>query len=135
MTLELDSFEKAIASLAEALKAYREQPNDLIRDACIQRFEYTYEISHKMLKRYLEMTEASADTIDGKTFPGLIRTSFEKGLLLHSWDVWSNYKDARNATAHTYNAEKAREVFKSIPGFLDEAQYILKELQGRANQT
>jgi len=136
MTLELDSFEKAVASLAEALKAHGEQPtNNLIRDACIQRFEYTYELSHKMLKRYLEMTEASRETIDEMTFPTLIRTGHEKGLLLSSWDVWKDYREKRGATSHSYNEAKAKEVFESVPRFLDEARYLLKELQGRSQQT
>jgi nucleotidyltransferase substrate binding protein (TIGR01987 family) len=136
MTLELDSFEKAVASLAEALKAQGEQStNTLIRDACIQRFEYTYELSHKMLKRYLEMTEASQETIDEMTFPTLIRTGHEKGLLLSSWDVWKGYREKRGATSHTYNEKKAQEVFEGIPNFLDEARYLLRELQGRVQQT
>lgn len=34
----------------------------------IQCFEFTYELSHKMLKRYLESTAASPEEIDFITF-------------------------------------------------------------------
>ncbi len=46
----------------------------------ILRFEYTYELSHKMLKRYFEMTEPNAEMIDQMLFPDLIRTASERGL-------------------------------------------------------
>jgi len=46
----LTTFEKALLSLEKAL----EQPkNEFIRDSVIQRFEYTYELAWKMLRRFL----------------------------------------------------------------------------------
>lgn len=132
ITLDLTSLINALASLDEAVNESNKQPDNLfVRDATIQRFEYSYEISHKMLKRYLEMTESSTGEIEEMAFPTLIRTGAEKGLLQNSWDVWSLYRQARNLTSHTYNAEKAKEVFKTIPGFLNDAQYLLKQLQNR----
>ena len=52
MTLELHiaPLERAIVSLEAALGQYDLTPTDIVRDACIQRFEYTYELSYKMLK-------------------------------------------------------------------------------------
>ncbi|HTQ70048.1 MAG TPA: nucleotidyltransferase substrate binding protein, partial [Acidocella sp.] len=53
--IDLSSLNRALATLDEALAAHARVPEDkLIRDACIQRFEYSYELSHKMLRRYLE---------------------------------------------------------------------------------
>ncbi len=58
--LELSSLAKAQARLAEALQALAAEPdNTLYRDATIQRFEFTYELAHKLLRRYLEMTAAN----------------------------------------------------------------------------
>ena len=130
--LDISSLAKAIASLNEAVTAYhQEQSNNFIRDAAIQRFEYTYELSHKMLKRYLEITEPSAEVIDQLPFPDLIRTASEKGLLSNGWDVWKNYRHARNTTSHTYNEAKAKEVYTEIPKFLNEANHLLNELKKR----
>src|SRR5689334_22900934 len=107
--LDVSSLEKAIASLHAAVIAYQPQEsNNFIRDAAIQRFEYTYELAHKMLKRYLEMTEPSAEIIDQMSFPDLIRTASERGLLLSGWDIWKDYRHAHNATSHTYNETKAK---------------------------
>jgi nucleotidyltransferase substrate binding protein (TIGR01987 family) len=132
ITLDLSSLVKALASLDEALREYKKQNENLfVRDATIQRFEYSYELSHKMLKRYLEMTESNTEEIDQMSFATLIRTGAEKGLLQHSWEAWSIYRNARNLTSHTYNEAKAMEVCKTIPDFLHDAQYLLKQLQSR----
>jgi len=133
--LDLTSLEKAIASLNEAVAEYTKQSsNKFIRDAAIQRFEYTYELDHKMLKRYLSLTEPSAEEIDQMSFPDMIRTSSERGLLLHGWDIWKDYRHARNATSHTYNEKKADEVYSIIPRFLTESKYLLSELKKRVTQ-
>ena len=133
--LDISSLEKAVASLNEAVTAYhQQQSNNFIRDAAIQRFEYTYELSHKMLKRYLEMTEPSSEVIDQMPFPDLIRTASERGLLASGWNIWKDYRHARNTTSHTYNETKAKEVYLVIPKFLNEANHLLAELKERISR-
>lgn len=130
--LDISSLIKALASLDEAVTEFRkDQTNKFVRDASIQRFEYTYELCGKMLKRYLEMTESSAEVIDQMAFPNLIRTGFEKGLLQSSWDVWKEYRDARNITSHTYDEEKAKLVCEVLPLFLKDARFLELSLQQR----
>jgi predicted nucleotidyltransferase len=46
--------------LEAALARHKQSPDDgIVRDACIQRFEFTYELSHEMLRRFLEATSAN----------------------------------------------------------------------------
>ena len=92
--IDISPLEKAIAQLQESLNyadsdlaKYDARLARQFRSAAIQAFEYTYELSHKMLKRYLEATEPTPESIDAMSFQELIRTGAEKGLLLHSWDV------------------------------------------------
>ena len=132
MTLDFSSLEKAISQLEEGLRiAGRAPDNKLMRDGVIQRFEYTYELSHKMLKRFLEATEASPEQFDEMSFADLIRTASERGLVLQGWDKWSQYRKLRGTTSHTYDAKKAAEVFAVIPEFLDEARYLHQKLKSR----
>jgi nucleotidyltransferase substrate binding protein (TIGR01987 family) len=131
MKLEFSSFEKALASLDEALMEYDRTQNQFVKDACIQRFEYTYELAHKLLKRQLEAMSANPSEIDQMSFPDMIRTGAERGLLLNSWDKWKLFRHARNATNHAYNEKKANEVFVRIPAFRDEAAFLLARLQER----
>ena len=132
MILDLSSFQKAIATLEEALNAYQQgSENALIRDACIQRFEYTYEITHKMIRRYLEMNESTASVVTDLSFPGLIRLAYARGLLHEEFVQWKAFRDARNTTSHSYDEEKAKDIFESIPKFLTEAKFLCHEIQTR----
>lgn len=50
MNLNMTFLEKALMSLFQAVTRSKKEPLDLeVRDACIQRFEYTFELSIKML--------------------------------------------------------------------------------------
>ena len=72
MNLDLTPLGNAIAQLEKSL-AYANSPAALadaglreqMRNSVIQCFEFTDELSWKMLKRYLEATEASPAEIDG----------------------------------------------------------------------
>lgn len=78
MTLDLSSLEKAIAQMEDALK-YCE--SDLaksdpklalhLRAGAIQAFEFTYELSFKILKRFLEATETNPSIVEEMSFKGV----------------------------------------------------------------
>ncbi len=127
--LDLSALAKAVSSLQEALDEYARQSNAFMRDACIQRFEYTYELAWKTLKRFMETTSANPQEFDEMSFQRLIRTGSERGLLLRGWEQWNLYRDARSATSHVYNERKAIEVFTVIPTFLQDAQFLLQKLK------
>jgi len=56
-SLDLGPLARAIASLQAGLAQQVQSPtDDLLRDGCIQRFGFVYELSHKMLKRFLKST-------------------------------------------------------------------------------
>ena len=131
--LDLGPLERAVARLGEGLVRYEKDISDAeIRDGLIQRFAFTYEISHKMLKRFLEMTSPSPAEFDAMTFQDLIRTGNERGILRGDWTVWRTYRDMRGRTSHTYAEEVAVQVVAGIPAFLDEAAFLTAQL--RAHQ-
>lgn len=119
----------ANSDMAKADAGLREQ----LRNSVIQCFEFTYELSHKMLKRYLEETAASPEEIDLSTFQNLIRLGNEKGLLRSDWAQWRAYRQARTDSSHTYDEDKAESVFEVAPDFLGEARYLFGELAKRAS--
>lgn len=84
--LDTLALSKAIRALQRALTQLEKTPEDeFVRDACVQRFEFTYELSSKFLRRYLALTEPNADDVQAMSFPTLIRTAAERGLLLNDW--------------------------------------------------
>lgn len=132
MMLDLTSLSKALKTLKEALDEYdKDRRNDFVRDSCIQRFEYCYGLSTKMIRRHLEIASDEKAAIDEAAFPNLIRIAAEQGLLENSWDVWEKFREARNLTSHTYDEEKAKKVMAVIPDFYREAEALLTELKER----
>lgn len=128
--LDLSSLKKAHESLKEILIRYsKESEDNAIRDAVIQRFEYTYSLALKMLRRHLELNLDEAISIDSVNFNGLIRKSNEVGLLLNNLEKWDRYRLARNLTSHTYDEEKAIEVVSVVPDFEKEVEFLLNKLQ------
>jgi nucleotidyltransferase substrate binding protein (TIGR01987 family) len=130
--LNLAPLENAVSRLTEGLARYEKDVTDTqIRDGLIQRFEFSYEISHKMLKRHLEAVSPTPELFDAMAFADLIRSANEQGLLLGDWSAWKIYREMRSKTSHTYDEEIAIEVVQSIPAFLEEARHLLKQLQER----
>lgn len=130
--LDLTTLANAVSRLEEGLARYQQDTSDTqIRDGLIQRFEFTYEISHKMLKRYLEMTSATPEQFDAMPFQDLIRTGNEAGLLRSDWPTWRRYRELRAKTSHTYSEDVALIVVAEIPDFLLESRHLLNELQKR----
>ena len=132
MKLDTTSLGNAVRRLREGLARYEREPADeQIRDGLIQRFEFTYELTHKMLKRYLKETAASPDDIERMPFADLVRSANAQGLLRSDWPVWRRFREMRARTSHTFDAQVALQVASAIPGFLEEAEHFYAELQRR----
>lgn len=124
--------ERAIERLEEGFERYLKDTHDAqIRDGLIQRFEFTYEAAHKILKRYLEYASPNPSEIDEQTFQDLIRTANEQGLLLRDWSDWRFFRDMRSKTSHTYDETIALRVVADIPDFIEEVIYLRKSLRDR----
>jgi nucleotidyltransferase substrate binding protein (TIGR01987 family) len=132
MTLILTPLINAITRLQEGYEAYQaDTRNDLIRDGYIQRFEFTYELSFKLLKRYLTQVSATPDQFDTMSFQDVIRMGSEQSLLLGDWAHWKLYRHVCSKTSHTYDQLVALEVVEHIPAFLQEAQYLCQQIASR----
>ncbi len=135
MPLELKPFEKAIARLEEGLARHQREPFDeQLRDGLIQRFEFTYDLAPKVLRRALDEIADTPGEVDMMTFPTLIRTGWEQGMLKGGWPAWHGFRDMRNITSHLYDEAKAIEVAAKIPAFLEEVQSLLHQLKQRTAQ-
>jgi nucleotidyltransferase substrate binding protein (TIGR01987 family) len=132
MKLDTTSLGNAVRRLREGLTRYERDPADeQIRDGLIQRFEFTYELSHKTLRRYLKESAASPDEIERLAFADLIRAGNAQGLLQCEWPAWRRFREMRARTSHTYDARVASQVASVIPEFLEEAERFYAELQRR----
>lgn len=131
MALNLSPIKKAYGSLTKALQRALQNRDDLeVRDGCIQRFEYTYELSIKFIKRYIETESPTTENVDQLNFRDLLRTAAEIGLI-KDVNGWFSFREARNNTSHAYDEIKANQVFSVIPSFADQVQFLIDELEKR----
>ena len=138
MKIELSPLESAVAQLEDGLvqcdsQVVRDFPQirNQMRAGAIQAFEFTYELSVRMIKRYLEQVSANPAEIDELSFQDLIRRAGQQGLLWSELEAWMRYRASRGTTSHTYNEERAERVFQVVPVFLEEVRHLLKELQAK----
>jgi len=93
------NFEKAFAKLREAME--REELNELERNGLVQRFEFTLDVSWKVLKDFLEekgfvFKSSPKDTI---------RLAAENGYIDHA-QVLIDGLEIKNELSHDYSGEK-----------------------------
>lgn len=100
--LALDAYERALSRLHEALAL---DETEIVRDALIQRFEFTFEMAWKAIYRWLRARGAQ---VDEEAFAVLPRAFLNR--LVESEADWKEIRKKRNQTSHTYKEELAIEV-------------------------
>ncbi len=106
-----ESFSKALDLLNKGLLVYRKRlVSDLEREGIIQRFEYTWELSWKLMKDYLEEQGVQFELI-APSF--IIKRSFSSKLIQNP-DIWLEALDARNKMSHTYDEKLFEKVMIDI---------------------
>ncbi len=126
-TLDFTPLSNALVQLREGIAEAERQPyQDIIRDGAIQRYEYSFELCIKMIKRVLEIQ--FAEQVDTMPFRDMLRCAFEHGLISDP-TLWFGFRDDRNKTAHTYDENVAAIVFEASKRFLPEAELLLSRLE------
>ncbi len=106
--LAIDTLEKALLRLEEAVL----QPADagrFIIDATIQRFKFTYELSWKTLKRFLQV-----EGIVAKSPRQTVKEAYQIGWL-DGEEEWLQMLEDRNLMSHVYQETLADEIYSWIP--------------------
>ena len=116
---------RAVKRLEEAVH----RPEDeFMRDAVIQRFEFTIELIWKALKLYLEgqgyETGSPRQTLKQAFAAKLVASNDEA-------DIWFKMLDDRNLASHTYHEELAREIYLRVRTYLP----LIQAMNGRIQKT
>ncbi|MFH1727806.1 MAG: HI0074 family nucleotidyltransferase substrate-binding subunit [Pseudomonadota bacterium] len=101
---------KAVNRLDDVLK---QDKTEYMRDSAIQRFEFTFDLSWKMLKTYLEDIHGIISNSPKATF----REAYKQELLEYD-EIWLEITDARNQIAHMYKEKLANELYDKLPLYL-----------------
>ena len=133
MSLQLDSLVKSIEGLERSIKtANRVDDSDedlleTVRAGVIQHFEVAYEVSWKMIQRWIKENISIDVNIPKKV---LYQRAAEYNMI-PDVEIWMDYHNARIANSHTYDEEAAFEVFLIATEFVHDAKQLLKALEER----
>ena len=130
MEIDITNLKSAIQTLKSSIKTLEENKTcdfvDMLEDSCIKRFEYTLEISRKIMKRILKKIYGKSE--EELTVNNTFR--FMQGYkFIPNWESWKNYYEKRNNTAHEYNLEKSRTLIKIIPDFIEDTDILINNIE------
>ena len=103
---------------------------EAIAESTIQRFETAYDTAWKLLKRHLAEEMGLAD-VPNSPKP-ILREAARNHLLDGRITEWLRYADARTATAHDYDHDKALATLVLIPSVLSDAIRLYTVMTGEA---
>ena len=124
------NLKKAFTRLKEVRDLY-DGSNDIIRDSLIQRFEFTYELTHKTLKEFMKYLGITLDN----SFP---RTIYKKAYinnLISDDKLWINLLEDRNSTSHIYNEDMSNDIADRIAHkYVDAIEELVNNLEKILNE-
>ncbi|HVM96201.1 MAG TPA: nucleotidyltransferase substrate binding protein [Candidatus Acidoferrales bacterium] len=122
-----EQLNRAVDRLREALA--ESNVSSLIIDGTIQRFEFTFELYWKMMKRLL-----AYEGIEVQTPRETLQQAYQAGWLSDE-TAWLDMLRDRNQTSHTYNEELARQIYGRIKFHFPEFERTLPTLARRLSPT
>lgn len=108
----ISDYKNALERLKEAIEESKVIDSSTIKDGVIQRFEFTLELSWKVMKYFLNsegLTEAKAPR-------STIRTGFNNEIIEDA-KLWIDMIEDRNLTTHTYSQSTSDEIYGKIINF------------------
>lgn len=103
------NLKRAYMKLNEVSEIY-DGKNEIVRDSLIQRFEFTYELTHKTLKEFMKYLGVTLEN----SFPRTIYKKAYTNNLISDDKVWISLLEDRNSTSHIYNENLASEIAERI---------------------
>lgn len=136
MGLSYTSLEKSIIALESGIEIYNkkklieenEDEIEIIKSGIIQNFEVAYEISWKLMKKWLE-ENLGWTAVDGISRKELFRIA-SQNKLIEDVEKWFIFHEARNLTSHDYDGIKAQDVFIQALKFPKYARNLQERLEG-----
>ena len=112
---KLGKLKKALDSL---IKALAEKESEIVRDATIQRFEYTSELFWKAFKVILE-----AQAKEVATPKQALSAAYQSGWI-EDEKLWLSIMTDRNICSHVYDEDRVKEIYVRIKTYVSEMQKV-----------
>lgn len=120
ISAQINDLTQASTKLNEVLNLPETEIN---RDSAIHRFEFTFELSWKLMASIL--TNQGIPTVGTKN---IIRQAADLGLI-NDVETWFIFLESRNLTTHTYKQELAQQIYHQIKTFPTLVSQLLIEVK------
>ena len=121
----LESAKQALNSLQETLNM---PYSKVVRDASIQRFEFTLEACWKLAQHFLYLREG----LDLGSPKSVMRGCFQIGLLdENETTIMLEMISDRNLTVHTYNEELADKIFQHLKKYYNQMKLLTGKIESK----
>lgn len=104
-----ENYKKAVNQLHSAIEQYGNTDIAIIKEGIIQRFEFTHELSWKLMQDILK-GQGETDLFGSKS---ATRLAFNRGLIQNG-EIWLDMIESRNITVHTYNSDILDKEFNKV---------------------
>ncbi len=129
--LNLNLLNNSLDTLKECYMDYvaenDEKMKRYIKDSCIQRFEYTYEVAKKIMSKFLKK-EYDMHEKD-LTINNIYREMYGLGMI-STFENWADYREKRNTTSHEYNDLWTYPILEIVPRFIEDVDFLITALDG-----
>ena len=127
----LHNFSNAFTKFEEIINSRQELLDEgfesIYLDAVIKRFEFTYEMSWKALKRYLDYLG-----IEAKSPRQVFKEAYTHGILDNE-DIWLDMIEQRNMTSHVYDESEIKEILEKTDNYKDAFFKLKSSLENELN--
>ncbi|MEI7435374.1 MAG: HI0074 family nucleotidyltransferase substrate-binding subunit [bacterium] len=118
----LQDYEKALTRFEAAMQTPTD--NDLLRAGCIQYFEFSFELAWKTIQAYA----ADAGMLEVGSPKSCLRHAFKMNWIADE-GTWLSMLESRNRMAHTYDAERALDIYDQLPTYAKTLRVLVCELR------
>lgn len=122
----LPVFESFLAALERLKDALAQPKSQWTRDASIQRFEFTFELAWKSIRRF-----AAIEGLDTPSPRQAVRTAARLGWI-EDVSLWLEMLDDRNRSSHTYNEATAESIYVHLPAYATAMEQLIERLRRAA---
>ena len=127
--MNITSLKQSVQDLERALEiCHKNTESGVLKDACIYRFRNTYEITLRMIKRYLKETSSNPFEIEKLTFNQIIEEAFKASIIKLKVKDWKKFREYCIRMSEFYKEDEANEVLKEIPFFLEDVKHLISHL-------
>jgi len=128
----LYNFNNALIKFTSALNIQNELIEDgfedIVLDLIVKRFEFTYEMSWKALKRYLDFLG-----IEAKSPRGVFKEAYAQGILKDE-RIWLDMVEQRNISSHIYDEFEIREILTKVDKFQKAFTHLKDKIEEGLNE-